>query len=155
MTALWPKIHLSEEDCHFTLSFHTQHSSLYGGQTVICVYIYCWSIHLSAHAPTNTHCHIPLTTLAYRQQAWAAKTFSDHPSTPLSLPRIHTHTHTQPLKVCVCACDRYSLSVRVAAKCSDISRLCSPGFVIPPVPLSLPSLPFPLPVDRRITSHHV
>lgn len=86
----------------------------------------CLHIWLSAHTHTspNTHWHIPLKTLAYTHQAWAAKTFSDHPSSTVS--PLHPHHYWR----CVCVCDRYSLPVRIATKCSDISRLCSPGFVI-------------------------
>ncbi len=43
------------------------------------------------------------------------------------------HTTTEGVCVCVCVCDRYSLPVRAATKCFDISRLCSPGSVIPSV----------------------
>ena len=110
-------------------------------------------IHRHRHAQTCWR--IPLKTLAYTHQAWAAKIFSDHPSTPLSFPPQH---EWRCVYVCVCVCvcvcerDRYSLSVRVATKCSDISRLCSPGSVIPPVPL--PSLCPPLYLWRN-ASHPI
>ena len=124
------------------LPFHTQHSSLYGVNADIHFssgWTHVW-LDTQAQTRTNMLTYTFEDTCLHTHQARAAKIFSDHPSYPFIPPSTTRVKACVCVCVCVyvCVCDRYSLSVRVATKCSDISRLCSPGSVIPPVPL--PSL---------------
>lgn len=86
------------------------------------------------HKHTLTYI-VPLKTLAYTHQTWAARTFSDHPSAPQSLPLIHTTAEGVCVIGTVCQGSHKVLWHLPAV----FTRLCDLSCP-PAIPLSLPYL---------------
>lgn len=128
------------------LPFHTHHSNLYHGQYfgIRCTHVW--------HTLTYTFKDTCLHTADQSCQGLFRSSLC-----PLSLTP-HPYQCYEGVCVCVCVSNRYSLSVRVATKCSDISVCFHKALwsLLSPCHPSVPPLPpLPLPVNKCITSYYV
>lgn len=103
------------------------------------------------HTRVQTHADRPLETPVHTPDQSCQDLFRSS----LCPSMLHLNPYHLWRCVCVWVGDRYSLSLRDATKCSDISRLYSLSFVIPPVfPAILLSLPLCFPPYLWINASH-
>lgn len=118
-------------DCSFEQASFCQKKSLHIYQACVCLLarqMYCSVGDVPIYSCTHTD------TYLWRHLPTHIGPELPRPFRITHLPPCPTFRAAHAMTEGVCGCDRYSLSVRVATTCSDISRLCSVGLVIPLVP---------------------